>query len=143
MAWISADLNDEGPANAEFDVVVAIEVIEHLENPWATMRRIFSLLKSGGIAIVTTPNSENIRGYLSLLVRRHYWAFTGLSYPAHMTALLELDLRRAALAAGFVDLHFDYRAPGRIPKMLNVEWSRCGLRGRLFCDTLIVVGRKP
>jgi 2-polyprenyl-3-methyl-5-hydroxy-6-metoxy-1,4-benzoquinol methylase len=143
VEWISVDLNEEVPTSEEFDVVVAIEAIEHLENPWATMRQIFRLLKSGGTAIVTTPNSENIRGYVSLLARRHFWAFTGASYPAHITALLEMDLRRAAIAAGLVDLEFDYRVPGGIPKIPTVPWSRLGLRGRLFCDNVVVVGRKP
>lgn len=143
VGWISVDLNDGVPSDEEFDVAVVIEVIEHLENPRATMRQIFRLLKSGGTAIVTTPNSENIRGYLSLLIRRHFWAFTGTSYPAHITALLEMDLRRAAHEAGFVDLQFDYRLSGGIPGMPHIAWSRLGLRGRLFCDNVIVVAKKP
>ena len=142
VGWISIDLNEEVPTSEEFDVVVAIETIEHLENPWATMRQVFRLLKSGGTAILTTPNSENIRGYVSLVARRHFWAFTGASYPAHITALLEMDLRRAALAAGLVDLEFDYRVSGGIPKIPTVPWRRLGLRGRLFCDNVIVVARK-
>ena len=143
VAWLSADLNDDIAIDEEFDVVVAIEVIEHLENPRSTMRQIFRLLRSGGVAIISTPNSENIRGYLSLLFRRHFWAFTGASYPAHITALLEMDLRRAALETGFVDLQFDYRLSGGIPRMTHIAWSRLGLRGRLFCDNLIAVAKKP
>jgi len=38
------------------DVVLSVEVIEHLENPWLHMREVKRILKPGGVAIVTTPN---------------------------------------------------------------------------------------
>ena len=41
-----------------FDVVIAIEVIEHISNPAQMMENIFKVLKPSGIAIFTFPNEE-------------------------------------------------------------------------------------
>lgn len=40
----------------EFDLVMGIEVIEHVENPWDYMRNLKSLVKPGGLILVSTPN---------------------------------------------------------------------------------------
>lgn len=47
---------------AQFDVIVMIEVIEHLNDHYLqeTVKNLKALLKPGGIAIVTTPNDENL-----------------------------------------------------------------------------------
>jgi len=42
-----------------FDLVTAVEVIEHLESPTAFLRKIRSLLKPDGMALITTPNMDN------------------------------------------------------------------------------------
>lgn len=42
-----------------FDLVTAVEVIEHLESPIRFLRSVGGLLASGGHAIVTTPNVGN------------------------------------------------------------------------------------
>ncbi len=145
IRWFALDLNDlRFPVEDAFDAVVAAEVIEHLENPRAMMRSVFRALKPGGTAIITTPNCENIRGYLSLLARRHFWAFTDSSYPAHLTALLEQDLRRVAKEAGFTEMWFDYRLPGGIPRRPRLQWQQISIRlsGRLFCDNVVMIARK-
>src|SRR5271165_3862918 len=59
--YVRANLNDSIPLeDASFDVVFAIEVIEHLENPRRVLREIARLLKPGGRLFLTTPNNESI-----------------------------------------------------------------------------------
>jgi 2-polyprenyl-3-methyl-5-hydroxy-6-metoxy-1,4-benzoquinol methylase len=50
----------EYPA-ASFDIVVATEVIEHIEDPVPWLRHVLGLVRDGGVAVFSTPN------YLSLL----------------------------------------------------------------------------
>lgn len=44
---------------APFDGIVAMEIIEHLENPRAFLRGLCASLKPGGFIVLTTPNIDN------------------------------------------------------------------------------------
>ena len=46
--------------HGEFDVVSAIEVIEHLEAPIRFLVQVRSLLGPGGFAVLTTPNVDSL-----------------------------------------------------------------------------------
>ena len=54
--------------NAAFDFVTAVEVIEHLESPITFLRHIRSLCKPGGMALITTPNMDNVPSRLRFLL---------------------------------------------------------------------------
>lgn len=145
--WIEADLNAQVNApDGSFDVILSTEVIEHLENPRAVVREWWRLLKPGGRLVMTTPNNQSLRSLLSLLVNGHFVAFLDSCYPAHITALLECDLRRIFAEAGFESPVFSYTNEGGIPKMPGLKWQRVSLgllRGRLFSDNLVLSARKP
>jgi 2-polyprenyl-3-methyl-5-hydroxy-6-metoxy-1,4-benzoquinol methylase len=57
--FIEKDLNEDFSNLGIFDIVVAIELIEHLENPAHFMRNVAHCLKENGTAIITTPNIES------------------------------------------------------------------------------------
>jgi 2-polyprenyl-3-methyl-5-hydroxy-6-metoxy-1,4-benzoquinol methylase len=85
--WIAGDLNAPlGVPESSFDVIVAVEVIEHLENPRATAREWFRLLREGGTIICSTPNNESWRSPLALLLRGRSQAnrSTGSQSPKHV-----------------------------------------------------------
>ena len=149
------------PANAEFhrvdletgkvplpedgaDVVAAVETIEHLENPRAFMRELVRLSKPGGWVTVTTPNVLSVLSLLSLAVKPWFGAFQDVHYPAHRTALLEVDLRRIAAEAELTDVEIAYSHEGRIPL---TPWHYPKFLARLlpraFSDNLLLIGRKP
>ncbi|WLT39968.1 methyltransferase domain-containing protein [Synechocystis sp. B12] len=115
--WIEADLND--PLNLEknsFDIIVSAEVIEHLENPRATAREWFRLLKPGALLIFSTPNNESLRALIALVMRGHFVDFGDSCYPAHITALLRKDMTRILCEAGFSLPQFSFTNIGKIPK---------------------------
>ena len=71
--FVQADLNRPLPiADDSFDVVAALEVIEHLENSYALLREISRILKPGGHAVVSTPNESNLAARLSYLLSGFY-----------------------------------------------------------------------
>jgi 2-polyprenyl-3-methyl-5-hydroxy-6-metoxy-1,4-benzoquinol methylase len=143
VEWIQTDLNNPLPtAEKSFDGIVSTEVIEHLENPRAVFREFFRLLRPGGWLVLTTPNQESVRSLASLSIGRHFAAFLGASYPAHITALLGLDLQRICAESGFDTPSFHYTNTGRIPKMTRFRWPK-GFRGRLFSDNFALETRKP
>ena len=73
--------------DAAGDVVVAVETIEHLENPRAFVRELTRLAKPGGWLIVTTPNQLSLLSKMTLILKNQFNAFQAGSYPAHLTAL--------------------------------------------------------
>jgi SAM-dependent methyltransferase len=129
--------------DATADVVCAVETIEHVENPRAFARELTRLVKPGGWLVVTTPNQLSLLSKLTLVARNEFNAFRAGSYPAHLTALLEVDLRRIAAECGWTDVEVAYTRSGRIPGT-GRHWppTLSRLAPRAFSDNVLVVGRK-
>lgn len=139
IEWFRRDFNNQPLADEQYDVIICSEVIEHLENPRQLMRALAKRLTPGGALILTTPNQESIRSYVALLVRGHFAAFQSASYPAHLTALLRVDLRRILSEAGFDAPTFAYSESGGIPGAPHRTWQHLTLSllcGRLFSDNI-------
>ena len=152
---------DEFPADADFhavnlddgrvplpdgvaDVVVAVETIEHLENPRAFVRELVRLARPGGWVMISTPNQGSLLSMLTLVAKGHFVAFLDSSYPAHITALLETDLRRIAAENRLDRVAIEYSRDGRLPGTSRhaPRWL-ARLFPRLFSDNLLLAARKP
>jgi len=146
VRWLRADLNEPLPVAAQqFDLLVAVEIIEHLENPRAVAREWRRLLAPGGMLVMSTPNVECIRSLLALVFRGHFLPFTEPWYPAHITALTAADVQRVLAEAGFEEIRIGYSGHGRLPK-LAITWQQASLgalRGRRFSDNLVAIARVP
>lgn len=142
---IKADLNHtpiDLPGGSA-DVVVAVETIEHLENPRAFMRELVRLAKPGGWILVTTPNQLSLLSLFCLALKQRFVHFQDVHYPAHITPLLEIDLLRIAAECGLRDNSIRYSKSGRIiftsrhyPRSLSRIFPRA------LSDNLLVVGQK-
>jgi len=141
----AADLDAQAlPFADAAEVVAAVETIEHLENPRAFVRALVRAAKPGGWVIVTTPNQLSLLSRATLLAKGEHNAFRDASYPAHITALLEVDLRRIAAECGLEQVSVEFSHSGRVagsgrhyPGWLSRLWPR-GLS-----DNLLLAGRKP
>jgi SAM-dependent methyltransferase len=135
--------------SASSDVVTCLETIEHVENPRALLRELYRLVRPGGVVLVSTPNQLSVLSKLSLLTRNefvHFQERPGL-YPAHISALLEVDLVRIYREVGLREIVVRYTGSGRVP-LSAAEWprmlsARTGFRGRAFSDNVLVIGQKP
>lgn len=125
------------------DVVASVETIEHLENPRAFVRELVRLAKPGGWVVVTTPNQLSLLGLLTLILRGRFNAFQDVHYPAHLTALLEVDLRRIAAECGLSEVSIIYSLNGRL---VLTPWHYPRPVARMFpralSDNLLLIGRK-
>jgi 2-polyprenyl-3-methyl-5-hydroxy-6-metoxy-1,4-benzoquinol methylase len=130
-------------ADCSADAVTAIEVIEHLENPREFMRKLVRVAKPGGWIVVTTPNQLSLLSLLTLIVKHHFQAFQDGDYPMHLTALLEVDLRRIAAEAGLAGIAIEYSQSGRIP-LTPRHYPRTLSRWfpRALSDNVLVIGQK-
>lgn len=71
LPFVQLDLNSPDLsllADRPFDVVAAVALIEHLENPVGLLRTIRSLLKPSGVALLTTPNMDSLPARLRFLL---------------------------------------------------------------------------
>jgi len=58
---LDADLNARWPfEDASFDATMAVEILEHLENPRGFFRELSRVLRPRGVAVVSTPNLSTI-----------------------------------------------------------------------------------
>lgn len=55
-----------------FDLVLCLDVLEHLVDPWQAARDLRALLRPGGTMIVSLPNVRNHRVVLPLLLGGHW-----------------------------------------------------------------------
>jgi len=81
--FIKLDLNLENFAeiikkqsHKEYDVILAVEVIEHLFNPFNFLKNIRELLSDKGIAIITTPNVHSSLSRIHTLILGYPFTFT-------------------------------------------------------------------
>jgi 2-polyprenyl-3-methyl-5-hydroxy-6-metoxy-1,4-benzoquinol methylase len=140
---VDLDADDWGMAE-QGDVVAAVETIEHLENPWAFLRRLAAMARPGGWVVVTTPNQLSVLSLVTLVVKHRFSAFQDSHFPAHRTALLPADLCRAATACGLRVVDVAYSLYGRVPLSpwhYPAWWAR--LAPRLWSDNVAVLARKP
>lgn len=146
VEFVRAELNAEALplADGSADAVVSAETIEHLENPRAFMRELARVVRPGGWVVVTTPNQLSLLSLLTLVVKRRHSAFQDAHYPAHLTALLEVDLRRIAAECGLAEVAIEYTLRGRV---VLTPWhyprALARLAPSLCSDNLLLVGRKP
>ena len=138
------DLEPIPLADRSADIVTAIEVIEHVENPRRLMRELARIARPGAVVLVSTPNQRSLLSTLSLVVRGHFAAFSDREYPAHISALLDVDLLRIAAECGLVDSRIEYSSQGRVP-LTNRHYPRLLSRTfpRALSDNLFLIARSP
>lgn len=86
-----------------FDAAVAIEIIEHLENPFAFVREAAALLRPGGLLFLTTPNVESVSSRLIFFYTgrlAHFGEYETVR-PAHITPIFRWKLQMMLDEAGF------------------------------------------
>jgi 2-polyprenyl-3-methyl-5-hydroxy-6-metoxy-1,4-benzoquinol methylase len=130
-------------ADATSDVTAAVEVIEHLENPRAFVRELVRVTRPDGWIVVTTPNQVSLLSLLTLATKGQFSAFQRRDYPAHRTALLEIDLRRIADECGLMDIEIAFTQWGRLPLTAwHYPVALAALAPRRLSDNVALIGRR-
>jgi 2-polyprenyl-3-methyl-5-hydroxy-6-metoxy-1,4-benzoquinol methylase len=146
VEFVAADL-DKAPipiADGIGDVVVSVETIEHLENPRAFMRELVRIARPGGWIFITTPNQLSLVSLLSLIVKKRFHNFQEVHYPAHITALLEVDLNRIAAEQKLAHPEIEYSMSSRIPFTgMRTPLKICRFFPRALSENLLMAAQTP
>lgn len=92
----------EDVGNLPFDVIVASEIIEHVENPSSLLRSCAASLKPDGLLVVTTPNVGYVASRLQWL-RRGYpniFAREEVVNNRHISMIWHIGFEHVAEIAG-------------------------------------------
>lgn len=105
VPFVAIDLNEPKFAvqlgEGCFDLVTAVEVIEHLESPISFLRNIRRLLKPDGVAIITTPNVDNLPARIKFLLTGKLRMMDERSDPTHISPIFfDMFMRQYLPRAG-------------------------------------------
>lgn len=95
--FFAGDLLDAPFPERSYDLVVALELLEHIPDPTAYLRRLALLARPGGLLLLTTPNY----GGLTRRMLGMRWRVIAAEHLGYFTAS---TLKPALVGAGFVPL---------------------------------------
>jgi SAM-dependent methyltransferase len=153
--FVLGALEDVPLSDASFDLVLALDVLEHLDNDAASLGKMVSLIKPGGLLLVTVPALPSLWGGQDVVSkhRRRYTKgslgrlFDGLSLPGYQIKYfnsllfpLAAPIRWSRRVIGLADRprsDFDANRPGLINDML--AWA-FGAESRFINHTSMPIG---
>jgi 2-polyprenyl-3-methyl-5-hydroxy-6-metoxy-1,4-benzoquinol methylase len=101
--------------DASFDLMLCVDVLEHLPDPAAALGRLRRLLRPGGLIVASVPNGANWTLRLSLLAGRWEYTERGLLDRTHLRNFTRATFHRLLLNSGFTIVATDVTCPVPFP----------------------------
>lgn len=149
-----ADLNEVAlqdpetwPVDANYDLIVFMEVLEHLYTPPdRVLRYLSSLLAKGGIIITTTPNAAWLKNRLKMILGRNPFELLKADRRdmGHIREYTRAELETVFTTVGLEKLRFERRGLYHFNNLKDNIYSRfADLTHPSLRRTLIAVHQKP
>jgi len=152
---ILADVDSEFPPfDAQFEVIIFADILEHLADPAAVFARFTALLAPGGLVVFSVPNVAHWYVRLSLLRGRFDYGQRGILDRTHLRFFTLRTARRFLEEAGLridavdstplpLPLVWSWTAPGRPLSFLHALGAQLARRWKnLFAYQLIFAARR-
>jgi|TARA_B110000879_G_scaffold211061_1_gene302663 2-polyprenyl-3-methyl-5-hydroxy-6-metoxy-1,4-benzoquinol methylase len=98
LSMFKGEIQNIDCGELEFDVIISIEVIEHVNNPIEYLKKCNEILRKGGNLYLTTPNFNS---YLRYRLKENY---NVIEYPNHLGYFTRKTLRKLFIENGFKPL---------------------------------------
>lgn len=87
----------------KFDLITAVEIIEHLDNPRHLLRELRKLLRPGGLLVVTTPNIEHWIARLKFALKGEikHFELVDIEKQRHISPILSYQMEYMFREIGF------------------------------------------
>jgi 2-polyprenyl-3-methyl-5-hydroxy-6-metoxy-1,4-benzoquinol methylase len=116
---ITLDLNkgiSPDKFSGKYDIIIALEILEHLQNPWKYLSDCLALLKDDGLLLLSTPNISNFVSRLRFFMRGTLVAFEVPDLVhGHITPLSFIQIENMVDQSGMKVLKKGFA--GSIPKI--------------------------
>lgn len=123
-----------------FDVALCADVLEHLVDPWNTLKKLAVLLKPGGTLIVSIPNARDYTLALKLLFTGNFqYRNEGLLDKGHLRFFCKQNMVHLVRQAGFEVIKFDFKVQ-KLRKILY--YLSCGLLEQFVVKQYLIVARR-
>jgi 2-polyprenyl-3-methyl-5-hydroxy-6-metoxy-1,4-benzoquinol methylase len=117
-------------APASLDVILCLDVLEHLVDPWTVVKRLSPLLKTDGRLIISIPNIRNWKFIRKLLMNGDFhYRDAGLLDRTHLRFFVRDTAIELAEAGGLKVSYAGNAHPWKPLDMRNILYhvSMCGL----------------
>ncbi|MBX7153400.1 MAG: class I SAM-dependent methyltransferase [Candidatus Kapaibacterium sp.] len=85
-----------------FDVILCLDVLEHMENPWRAVEKLKRVLKDDGVLIASIPNIAYIPVIIKLIFRRFDYEDSGVMDRTHLRFFTLRSMKQMFQNAGFI-----------------------------------------
>lgn len=140
---LPVDLNSDFSNIGKFDVVFAIEIIEHLENHFNFFRCVKNIMNTEGVLYLSTPNIENSFARIKYFLtgRLHYFSKSELKGTGHINPvfahILSYNLSQNNLK---IEKYFsNYNIWRKLLK--NKSYFKKGLYVIMFLSSLFILNK--
>lgn len=111
------------PAN-HFDCILCADVLEHLKDPWAVLRKLHPLLRPDGILIASIPNFRHLHPLLKIIFNRFEYMESGILDKTHLRIFTLHTIRRLFEAEGFritaIGRIYSSKPPFRLARIVSL-----------------------
>jgi 2-polyprenyl-3-methyl-5-hydroxy-6-metoxy-1,4-benzoquinol methylase len=102
-----------------YDLIIAIEVIEHLYKPWEETSKFKNLLLDTGMLYITSPNSNGLQAR----IKKSEWREA--QSPSHLMLFNYESLKRVILNSGFSSVEYIKYSPLTVDDFKTKLLHRC------------------
>jgi SAM-dependent methyltransferase len=141
---VAGDLLDARLPAGRFDLVVSLEVVEHLPSPGEHLRELARITRPGGLLLLTTPNWRGVSSrWLGLRWRVVDPEHLGYFTPAVLArALRQAGYSRVSVRARSLDLTSWRRGPGPAGAATFDPHASASLRDRVESSLLLRLAKQ-
>jgi SAM-dependent methyltransferase len=109
-----------------YDAVIGVEVIEHVQDQWKYARQLMTMVKPGGLVLVSTPNTTSwlSRAIFFRTGHFHQFADSDLEY-GHISPVTSWELGLILKSAGGTEI--EVRPAGTLPPVFLSGFNRMSL----------------
>jgi 2-polyprenyl-3-methyl-5-hydroxy-6-metoxy-1,4-benzoquinol methylase len=130
-------------AAQSFDLILCLDVLEHLIDPWSFLAKVQRLLKHGGLIVASVPNVRHLRVVLPLLLAgRWRYEASGILDRTHLRFFTRDSALELMSGSGLHVSQWCRRMPPALSKAGLLNLATLGLARDLVAMGYLVAARK-